>query len=124
VAVLDQILAALTPEDAASVYDTALDLRSWLRRADDAGAVVGDFIELRALIGNRHYLACYRLRRWLESHIVAHVTLDRRDAPRVVSVRLDAPNLAMLRARCVDAATAGAPATTHPRVHFAFGTTE
>lgn len=119
IAVVDQILAVLTPRDGRAAYDAALDLRSLLRQHTNADAVLSDFIYLRAIIEDRHYLACYRLRRWLETQIVAHVTLDRGQPARIVSVRLDVPSMATLRVRSLDAAAVGGE-VMQARVQFAF----
>jgi hypothetical protein len=118
--VVDQLLAALTCDDEPAAFDTALDLRWQLQQPTNADAVLRDFFRLRALVEERHYLACYRLRRWLNAQLVARVVPDRHQPAQIVGVRLDASDYASLCAQCLDLVAIDLPLTPWARVRFAF----
>lgn len=63
VATLDAFLAELEPGDTA-LFDAALDLRTLAVASSDAEACTAQLFLVRALIGDRHYLAFYRVRCW------------------------------------------------------------
>lgn len=54
--------------------DLLLDLHQLVKARGDAEATLRTFCELRRRLERRHYVAFYRLRRWLEAHVVAEVT--------------------------------------------------
>ncbi len=120
VSVVDQLLAAIThePELDARALDVALDFRLLLASSDDAEAILQAFFHLRTVAEERHYLACFRLRRWLETQFVAHVRLDRSQPRRELPVRLEARTYRELCARCAFDAAAGDRVTPWARVHF------
>lgn len=62
-ATLDLFLAELDPHET-ELFDAALDLRSLFASGTDASACVAQLYQVRHLLGGRHYLAFYRLRRW------------------------------------------------------------
>lgn len=99
-AVLDQLMAALAAENDATGLDQALDLRLALAE-DESTAILDLYFRLRNTLGDRHYLACYRLRRWLEGQFVALVSPSRREAGQAVGLRLDAADFAALRRHCL-----------------------
>lgn len=122
-AVLDQLLATLTGEPAdAAALDLALDLRWQLSQPHAPESVLREFFRLRATVEDRHYLACYRLRRWLETQFVAEVSFARTQPARRLGLHLAVANLHELRAQCVARATADSPiAPAWSRVHFVVG---
>jgi hypothetical protein len=70
--VIDSLLslpAGVSPEEA----DLLLELRHLLKGRLHAEAGLRVFCELRRRMEQRHYLAFYRLRRWLENQVVAQV---------------------------------------------------
>jgi hypothetical protein len=121
VAVTDQLLAAITrdhrADDFESVLDAALDLRLLLAAEADAESILKAFCRLRRIAEDRHYLACFRLRRWLESNFSACVFFDRSQPPTCVALRLDVCDCTALRTRCTLAALDGdtIPAWVHVR---------
>lgn len=119
-AVLDRMLAAMQHEGDPVALDVTLDFRLLLATSQDATAILREFFRLRALVEAHHYLACYRLRRWLETHFVARVQLDRTTAPRSIALRLaDLHSYDALQARCLLAAAEGRSAPPWARVSFA-----
>lgn len=99
-ATLDGLLAELDPRDAA-LFDAALDLRSALSDGHDATAALQRLFRLRALLGGRHYLAFYRVRRWINRLVVAHVRPGRAAPWRTVELPLDAARLDELTNTCL-----------------------
>jgi hypothetical protein len=63
ISTLDAFLAELDPCET-ELFDAALDLRSVCQSGNDAGACVEQLFRVRALLGERHYLAFYRVRCW------------------------------------------------------------
>lgn len=119
--VIDQLLArtvSVRGEDA----DLLLDLRSWIRRREDAESALRTFCELRRRLEQREYLAFFRLRRWLENHLVAEVRICPATEPRPVPVRLQYFCLeAVRRASLCSALGSGEPLLA-PRVQFVYRT--
>jgi hypothetical protein len=117
-AVLDQLLAAITFEGDAALLDLVLDFRLVLRQSGDADTILSEYFRVRDAAEERHYLACFRLRRWLESEFVAEVKLDRTQSPRLVPVRLDVGSYRQLCAHCAFAAIQDGLLTAWVRVQF------
>ena len=124
--VLEQKLAERTQElnrslvdvrSLTAALDAALDLRLLLAADADAETILSAFLRLRRIAEDRHYLACFRLRRWLETQFVAHVRLDRSQPRREIPVRLEARSYRELCARCAFEAAAGDRVTPWARVH-------
>lgn len=120
VAVLDQLLASLMGEAESAAFDSALDLRWLLSIAGDATEIIREFYVLRSLIEERHYLACYRLRRWLESQLVAWVAAERHQPEQRVSLKLDSTCLDRLHDRCLTDALGEITSAPLARVRYAF----
>ena len=118
-AVLDQLMAGLHSETEGQALDLALELRFTLMESTDAEVIIRAFCQLRMHIEEAHYLACYRLRRWLEDKLQAIVSLDRCQPPLTLPVRLDHADISSIRKACLSAAS---PAKTVPaaRVGFIF----
>lgn len=99
--------------------DALLDLRSLLRRRQDADAeaVLAAFCPLRRAMEARHYLAFYRLRRWLENHMEVHVHLAAEEGERVVPLRLERYCLEAVRVHSIQGELGP---TARGRVEFRF----
>ena len=118
--VLDQLLAALSENRDAAGLDAALDLRLALAGKAEPAIVLALFFRLRATVEESHYLACYRLRRWLDAHYVAHVQLDRSRPAKAVALQLaPAASLPALREQCIASAGGHGIAEFAARVRFA-----
>lgn len=61
---LDGLLAEIDPENV-RLIDAVLDLRFLLREGGDLAAAMRQVFVVRSLLEERHYLAFYRVRRWL-----------------------------------------------------------
>ncbi|MCC6414434.1 MAG: hypothetical protein IT582_00780 [Opitutaceae bacterium] len=118
VAVLDQLMAGLSLANEQQALDLALDLRGALQSANSAEAALELFFALRNTVEERHYLPCYRLRRWLQSRVRAFVRLDRQQSPSPAAVSLDQADIPALRDYCL--ATLGAEYSFGTSVRFAF----
>ncbi len=68
--------------------DALLDLRWLLHRHQDAEEAVRLFCRLRQMMEHRHYLAFYRLRRWLENHVEVQIDVPYTGASRVIPLQL------------------------------------
>jgi hypothetical protein len=120
VAVVDQLLAAITraSEFDAHALDVALDFRLLLASSTDAEDILQAFFRVRAAVEENHYLACFRLRRWLEIQFAAHVRPDRTQPIREVPIRLTANSYRELCARCAFDAAGNELVSPWVRVHF------
>ena len=116
--VIDELLAtrdAISGEE----MDRLLDLRWQLRREVDAEAVLKIFCELRIRMERKHYLAFFRIRRWLENHIVAAVRICPAAEPVFVPVELGHYCVEAIRRVCLCAALRNGVLLA-PRLRFAF----
>ena len=118
VSVVDQLLAAITRGSNPTALDVALDFRLLLASSTDADTILREFYRLRAVVEEEHYLACFRLRRWLQAQIVAHVKLDRSQPTLQTSINLNAVSYRELCVRCAFEAAAGEPISAWVRVNF------
>ena len=100
--------------------DALLDLRFLLRDGGDAEAVLRLFCQLRLAMEANHYLAFYRLRRWLENHLEAQVRLCRGRPETTVALKLDRFCLEAVRSQCLAAALQPGQPLLAPRVRFQF----
>jgi hypothetical protein len=117
-AVVDQLLAAITRDGNAVALDVALDFRLLLASSTDADTILREFFQLRSVVEEGYYLACFRLRRWLQSQIIAQVRLDRSQPIRQTPIKLDAATYRELCARCAFDAAAGERLSPWVRVSF------
>jgi hypothetical protein len=117
--VIDELLAA---PGAASGEETdrLLDLRWKLRQRADAEVALRLFCDLRLSMERRHYLAFFRLRRWLENHLEAMVRREPESVPVPVALRLDAYCVEAIRRGCLCAGLGHGPALPAPRLAFRF----
>jgi hypothetical protein len=100
--------------------DRLLDLRYLLRRAEDAEGALRLFCDLRRRLEHRHYLAFFRLRRWLENRLVAEVRVCPAAEARRVPVKLGHYCVEALRRVCLCAALGAGSILLAPRLRFVF----
>ena len=100
--------------------DLLLDLRWKLARAEDAEGVLRLFCELRLSIEQRHYLALFRIRRWLENHLLAAVRICPAAEPHFVPVKLDHYCVEPIRRVCLCAALGRGAVLIAPRLEFQY----
>jgi hypothetical protein len=100
--------------------DLLLDLRHELRARDNAEGTLRLFSDLRRRLEQRHYLAFYRLRRWLENHLVAEVKTCQAAEGRIVRVKLDHYCVEAIRRVALCAGLRPGTVLLAPRVRFAF----
>jgi hypothetical protein len=117
--VIDELLreeGAASGEEA----DLLLDLRWHLRKGDDAEGALRLFCDLRIRMEQRHYLAFFRLRRWLENHLVAAVQLCPAAEPHLTAIKFDRYCVEAIRRVCLCSALGRGSVMIAPRVRFLF----
>ncbi len=107
---------AVTSEEA----DSLLDLYQLLKCRRDAEASLRLFCQLRRRLEPRHYLAFYRLRRWLENQVVVQAYPDKNAPPVVAPVRLNLYCVEAVRRQCLCAALEQGHSPNGSRLKFAF----
>ena len=100
--------------------DRLLDLRWKLSRREDAEATLRLFCELRLTLEQRHYLAFFRIRRWLENHLLASVQPCQAAEPHLAPVKLDYFCVEAIRRACLCVVLAQGTVLFAPRLRFAF----
>jgi len=101
--------------------DLLLDFRWKLGRRDDAEGALRLFCDLRRRMEKRHYLAFFRMRRWLENHLLADVRSCPAAESHLVPVKLDHYCVEAIRRVCLCAAMQnGAIIMLAPRLRFSF----
>jgi hypothetical protein len=117
--VIDELLAqAISGEE----MDRLLDLRWQVRHRDNAENTLRAFCELRLRMEPRHYLAFFRIRRWLENHVLAAVRSCPAAEAQTVPVKLDHYCVEAVRRACLCAALGSGAVMLVPRLAFAFRT--
>jgi len=98
-----------------------LDLRWLLRKREHAQEALLLFCSLRRALEEKHYLAFYRLRRWLENHLRVSIR-PRRDYPiQIVPLKLNRYCLEAISFQCLQAVQAELrPLLLAPKVEFSF----
>lgn len=117
--VIDELLSGrsgISGEDA----DALLDLRWALGKRESAENVLRLFCTVRLRMERRHYLALFRIRRWIENHLAASVRICPAAEPKVVPVRLDHYCVEAVRRACLCAALGGDAILLAPRLEFQF----
>ena len=117
--VIDDLLAepgAVSGEE----MDQLLDLRWHLRHREGAEDTLRLFSDLRRRMEQRHYLAFFRIRRWMENHLVAEVRLCPAAEPHVVAVKFDHYCVEALRRVCLCSALGKGSVLLAPRLRFQF----
>jgi hypothetical protein len=117
--VIDELLSqqSLITDDEA---DDLLDLRWTLIQADDAEETIRLFCAVRRRMEQRHYLAFFRIRRWLENHIVARVVLSPGADEGSVRLKLDHYCVEALRRSSLCGALQTGGVIDRPRLRFCF----
>lgn len=100
--------------------DVLLDFRWRVHQGDNAEQALRLFCELRRRLEHRHYLAFFRLRRWLEGGLIAVVTLGPGGTPSFAPVKLDHYCVEAVRRVSLCAALESGGKLVAPRVVFAF----
>ena len=100
--------------------DHLLEFRWKLSQRDDAEGALKLFCDLRLRIEQRHYLAFFRMRRWLENHLLASVSVCPEAKPQFVPVKLDHYCVEAIRRACLCAALRQGYVLLAPRLHFTF----
>jgi len=103
-----------------SETDLLLDLRWHLRQRTDAEETLRLFCMLRRIMEQRHYLAFFRIRRWLENHILVAVHPCPAAEPVYGRLKLDHYCIEAVRRGCLCASLKSGVALLAPRVRFAF----
>ena len=118
--VIDELLREHAQAVSGEEADLLLDLRWHLRQGSDAEGTLRLFCDLRIRMEQRHYLAFFRLRRWLENHLVASVQLCPAAEPHLTSVRFDRYCVEAIRRVCLCSALGRGSVMIAPRVRFLF----
>jgi hypothetical protein len=100
--------------------DDLLDLRWTLVQADDAEATLRLFCTVRRRMEQKHYLAFFRIRRWLENHMAAAVVLRPGGDEKLVSLKLDHYCVEALRRSSLCFALQTGGVIDRPRLRFCF----
>lgn len=87
--VVDELLGMPRLSVSGEEVDLLLDLRWQCRQRTDGEATLRLFCDLRRRMERGHYLAFFRLRRWLENHVVAEVRVCPAPEVHAMPVRLD-----------------------------------
>lgn len=117
--VIDELLSqpgAATGEEC----DLLLDLRWKLRQRGEAEGALRLFCDLRLRMEQRHYLAFFRIRRWLENHLQASVRVCPAAEEHTVPVRLSYYCVEAIRRQCLCAAMQQGAVLLAPRLRFGF----
>lgn len=115
--VIDDLLrlpGAATGDEA----DRLLELRWKLRQGSEAEEILRLFCDLRLRMERRHYLAFFRIRRWLENHLVASVRICPAAEARRTPVKLDYFCVEAIRRRCLCAILRRDGVLLVPRLEF------
>jgi hypothetical protein len=117
--VVDRLLQA-TGSVRGEEVDALLDLRWLLHRREDAEATLALFCKLRLAMEERHYLSFYRLRRWLENHLLLSIRPPGETRAHAVPVKLDRYCPEAVRARCLYCGLSRGELTGAGRASFVF----
>ena len=118
--VIDELLCAARSRVSGEEMDLLLDLRWQLRQRAEAEAVLRSFCDLRVRMENRHYLAFFRLRRFLENHLVASVRVCPAAEERTLPVMLDHYCVEASRRVCLCASLGYGSILLAPKLRFGF----
>jgi hypothetical protein len=100
--------------------DYLLELRWKLSQRDDVDGVLKLFCDLRIRMEQRHYLAFFRMRRWLENHLYASVSICPEAQPQIVPVKFDHYCVEAIRRACLCVVLRRGGVLLAPRLRFAF----
>jgi hypothetical protein len=100
--------------------DHLLELRWKLSQRNDVEGALKLFCDLRLRMEHRHYLAFFRMRRWLENHLFAGVRICPEAPPQFVPVKLDHYCVEAIRRACLCVALRRGCVLLAPRLRFTF----
>ncbi len=100
--------------------DLLLDLRWKLGKSEDAAGALKLFCELRLRMEQRHYLAFFRIRRWMENHLLAAVRICPAAEGHSVPVKLDHYCVEAIRRVSLCAALGRSAVMIAPRLEFLY----
>ena len=118
--VIDELLRAPRNRVSGEEMDLLLDLRWQLRQRTEAETTLRLFCDLRVRMENRHYLAFFRLRRFLENHLVASVRVCPAAEERTFPVKLDHYCVEAIRRVCLCASLGYGSILLAPKLRFGF----
>jgi hypothetical protein len=117
--VVDRLLTSLGPLRGEEM-DTLLELRFSLHRLENPEEILTLFCKLRRSLEQYYYLEFFRLRRWLENHVQAHVISFRGGPVQTIPLRLDFFCLEAVRGHCLAQARSQNLFLTAARIRFKF----
>lgn len=100
--------------------DRLLDFRWKIGRREDAEETLRLFCDLRLRLEHRHYLAFFRIRRWLENNLLASVQPCQAAEARFVHLRLDHFCVEAIRRSTLCAVLGEGVVLLAPRLRFVF----
>jgi hypothetical protein len=100
--------------------DHLLELRWKLSQRDDVEGALKLFCDLRLRMEQRHYLAFFRMRRWLENHLLASLKICPEARPQFLPVKLDHYCVEAIRRACLCVALRRGCVLLAPRLGFTF----
>lgn len=118
--VIDELLRGDRETVRGAEADLLLDLRWQLRQRTEAETALRLFCDLRRRMEGRHYLAFFRIRRWLENHLVAVARVCPAGEALEVSVRLNHYCVEAVRRACLCASLGRGSVLLAPRLGFVF----
>ncbi len=118
--VIDELLSLRGGGVTGEETDLLLDLRWKLRQRTEAEEALRLFCDLRRRMESRHYLAFFRIRRWLENHLVAAVRICPAAPVNEVAVKLDHYCVEPIRRQCLCASLGRGSVLLAPRLQFVF----
>jgi hypothetical protein len=117
--VIDELISQAGTVSADEV-DHLLELRWKLRQRNDAEGSLKLFCDIRLQMEHRHYLAFFRIRRWLENHLLAGVSVCPEAIPQFVPVKLDHYCIEAIRRVSLCVAMRRGYVLLAPRLRFTF----
>jgi hypothetical protein len=100
--------------------DDLLDLRCKILGADDAEGTLRLFCAVRRRMERKHYLAFFRIRRWLENNMVANICLYPGVDEQPLNLKLDHYCIEAIRRASLCLALRSGVALNRPRLRFVF----
>ncbi len=118
--VIDELLRGDRQSVRGEEADLLLDLRWQLRQRTEAELALQTFCDLRRRMEGRHYLAFFRIRRWLENHLVAVARICPAGNEREVPVRINHYCVEAVRRACLCTSLGRGSVLLAPRLGFVF----
>lgn len=118
--VIDELLRLRGGGVTGEETDLLLELRWKLRHREDAEGALRLFCDLRLRMEGRHYLAFFRIRRWMENHLVAAVRICPAAESHEILVKMDHYCVEAIRRVCLCSVLGRGTVMIAPRLSFAF----